>query len=125
MPWFDSAEAATKHAIQASGKNPKDVGNALWPDKTAAAAQTALLNALNENRNERLTADQHIFIANYCGRFDWLYYSAMQCNHSRPNPVTPEAKSAELQAEIVKAFGQMKGLISQFESLQQKVGVSA
>ena len=119
MPFFDSAEAATKHAIHSSGRNPKDVGSALFPDKTPDAARTALLNALNENRSERLTADQHIFIANYCQRFDWLYYCAHQCSHARPEQVTPEAKAAHIQAALVETVGQMKSLIGQFEALQQ------
>lgn len=125
LPFFDSAEAATKHAIEASGKDPKEVGHALWPDKSPAAARTALLNALNENRAERLTADQHVFVANYCRRYDWLYYVAMQCSHSRPEHVTPAEVAARLQQQLFAKTDELRGLLTQIDALRPKPGVAA
>jgi hypothetical protein len=117
MPFFESAEAATKHAIQASGKEIKDVASALWADKTVTRAQTDLLNALNENRAERLTADQHTFIANYCQRFEFLYYVAHRCSHARPAQVTPEARQAQQQESFRRLAGEMKALLGQMGEL--------
>ena len=122
LPFFDSSEAATKYAIEASGKDPKDVAHALWPDKSPAAARTALLNALNENRAERLTADQHVFIANYCRRYDWLYFVAMQCSHSRPEHITPAEVAARLQQQLFAKTDELRGLLSQIEALKPKLG---
>lgn len=121
FPFFESAESATKHAIQASGREVKDVAHALWPDKTVEAARTALSNALNEHRSERLTADQHIFIARYTGRHDWLYYACQQLSHSRPTPVTPAEQAAELQQALFETADQMRSLLDRVSALKPKL----
>lgn len=121
IPFFESAEDATRHAIASSGKAPKQVASALWPDKSPTSAHTALMNALNDSRNERLTFDQHLFIANYCGQFDVLRYAALQCDHSQPVPQQPEEKAAQLQAQLFQQAASMKGLIAQIEALQPKL----
>lgn len=118
LPWFESSEAATKHAIEVSGRPLKAVGSALWPDKSPDAARTALANALNENRPERLTADQHIFVATFVKQYHWLHYVAHQCSHSRPVLQTPAAKAAELQVALFAKAAEFKGLIAQIEQLQ-------
>ncbi|MCR9092351.1 MAG: hypothetical protein NXI11_13430 [Proteobacteria bacterium] len=113
MPWFESSEEATRHAIQASGKPLKAVAAALWPDKSPTRAYTDLANALNENRSERLTADQHIFIANHCGQFDWLYFAADQCCHSRPHAIAKEDREARLKQEFIDAVKHLKHIQAQ------------
>lgn len=113
MPWFESSEEATKHAIQASGKNLKTVASALWPDKSPTRAHTDLANALNESRPERLTADQHIFIANLCGQFDWLYFAADQCSHSRPHAIAKEDRQAQLQRDFIDAVKHLRHIQAQ------------
>ncbi|MEN8821966.1 MAG: hypothetical protein ABF271_12775 [Abyssibacter sp.] len=117
MPFFDSAEAATLHAIQASGKDPKQIAAALWPDKSVPAARTALLNALNENRAERLTADQHMFVANFCGQYDWLYYASHKCRHSRPHQLTPEAETARINQALQEKARELRGLLDAIDGL--------
>lgn len=117
MPFFESDKAATKYAIQASGKTPKEVAAALWPNKTVERAQTDLLNALNENRDSQLSTDEHIFIANYCGQFDWLYFSCHRCCHSRPVAQTPEDRKAQVEAAILETVDKMRALVKQFESV--------
>jgi hypothetical protein len=118
FPFFESSEAATKHAIQASGRDMKEVAKALWPDKTVDAGRTALLNALNENRSERLTAGQHIFIAKHCGRFDWLYFVCHQLSHTRPIAVTPAEQVAELQQLLFRKAAELKPVLEQIEKLR-------
>ena len=118
MPFFDCAEEATKEAIRKSGKPMKDVGKALWPDKSVEAAATAIRNALNENRDERLTSDQHMFIANYTGHYDWLHYCSHGCSHSRPEPVAPEDTRAKLQREFVNAVQYLGTLQRQLDGHQ-------
>jgi hypothetical protein len=117
-PFYSTAEEATHHAILASGKNPKQVGCALYPDKTPEAAATALRNALNPNRDERLTADQHIFIANYVQRFDYVYYVAHRCNHSRPKHETPAEKAAELQEILFQKAEELTRVLEQVNKLR-------
>lgn len=121
MPFFDSAEAATLHAIQASEKDPKQIASALWPDKSVPAARTALLNALNENRAERLTADQHMFVANYCGQYDWLYYASHKCRHSRPHQLTPEAETARINQALQDKARELRGLLDAIDSINAQV----
>lgn len=121
FPFFESSEAATKHAIQSSGREIKDVAKALWPDKSVDAARTALSNALNENRSERLTADQHLFVAKYIGRFEWLYYVCHQCSHTRPVPVTPAEQAAALQSALFEKSGELRALLDQVEALKPKL----
>lgn len=121
LPFFDTAEAATKHAIHASGRSIKEVASHLWPGRTIAAAQTHLSNCLNDNRDEKLTADEHIAIATFVEHYDWLYYSAMRCSHSRPVLVTPEEVAIRLQQEVFSKASELKGLIAQIEALQPKL----
>lgn len=121
LPFFESDKAATKFAIQVSGKEPKAIAHALWPNKTVERAQTDLLNALNENRESQLSADEHIFIANFCGRFDWLYYVAHRCSHSRPTPQTPEDLTAQVQAALFQKADELRAILSQIESLKPKL----
>lgn len=117
LGFFDSSEDATKTAIRLSGRNIKEVACMLWPDKSPAAAQTGLLNALNDNRVERLTADQHIAIANFTGRYDWLHFACGQCSHATPQQVTPAAKAAQQQERFVSLAKDMKALLAQMGQL--------
>ena len=125
MPFFDSAEAATKHAIQSSGKSIKQVAAHLWPGKTLDAAQTRLANCLNDSRDEKLTADEHAAVAEFCDSYEWLYYIAHRLNHSRPVQQTPEEKASQVQAAIVQTANQMRALLNQFDALQQPVKLRA
>ncbi|MGB1561580.1 MAG: hypothetical protein ACPHN2_08795 [Sinimarinibacterium flocculans] len=120
MPFFESAEDATRYAIAASGKAPKQIACALWPDKSPAAAHTALMNALNEGRSERLTFDQHLFIANFTGQYDVLRYAAHQCDHSQPVPQAPEEKAAQLQALLFQRAGELESVLASIKQLQAR-----
>lgn len=120
LPFFESDKAATKYAIQASGKSPKEVAAALWPNKTIERAQTDLLNALNENRESQLSTDEHIFVANFCGQYDWLYFACHRCGHSRPVAQTPEDQKAQVEAAIVSAVEHFETLVKRFKELTPK-----
>lgn len=117
LPFFESDKAATKYAIQAAGKTIKEVGHALWPNKTVERAATDLNAALNENRTEQLSTDEHAFVANFCGRFDWLYYASHQCSHSRPEPIAPEDMRAKLQRDVISAVQHLDGIAKRLERL--------
>lgn len=122
LPFFDSDKAATKYAMQASGKTPKQVATALWPNKTVERAQTDLNNALNDNRGEQLSSDEHAFIANFCGRYDWLYYQAHKCRHSRPVLQTPEEISAQVQEALFQKAEEIEALLRQIRSMNPRNG---
>lgn len=120
LPFFESDKAATKYAIQSSGKTPKAVAHALWPNKTVDRAQTDLLNALNDGRDEQLSTDEHIFVATYCGQFDWLFYVCHRCAHSRPVAQSPEEVSAQLQAALFQKADELDSVIQQIRQMRPK-----
>lgn len=117
LPFFDSDKAATKFAIQASGKAVKEVAAALWPNKTVERAQTDLLNALNDNRESQLSSEEHCFIANFCGQYDWLHYVAHRCSHSRPVRQTPAERSAQVQQVIEETLGRLEIVMREYRAM--------
>lgn len=114
---FESSEEATKFAISSSGKTLKEVACALWPEKSAAAAHTALTAALNDNRPERLTADQHVLIANYCDQYHWLAYVACRTGHDAPRKTTREVQLAAVAQQIKAQARDLRALLSSLESM--------
>lgn len=121
MPFFDSAEEATTHAIHASGQTFKQVGCAVYPEKTAEAAATALRNALNPNRDERLTFDQHLLIARHCNHYAVLRYACFKTSHSQPVIQTPTEEAARLQQQLFTVADQFKSLLAQVETLKPRL----
>jgi hypothetical protein len=101
----------------------KDVAHAIWSTKSIERAQTDLLNALNDNRNEQLSTDEHMAIARYTGHFDWLYYVCHRCNHSRPVPITPEERAAELQERVMRLIGELKPVLAEFDQIKPSLRV--
>jgi hypothetical protein len=77
LPFYESPEDALKAAVQELG-GAKQVGAALWPDKTPDAARTRLLDCLNPARTERLDVTELMFVfrlardAGCHGPFAWL-----------------------------------------------------
>lgn len=61
MPFFEGPEQALTAAVNHLG-GAKQVGSALWPDKTPDAARTRLLDCLNPSRQERLDLSEAMFI---------------------------------------------------------------
>lgn len=124
MPFFDSPNEATKFAIQSSGKTYKQVGAALWPQKTPEQASTLLANALNDNRKEELDSSEHIFIGKYCQRFYWLYHACIESDHTIPTPITPEDRKADLQRQYIEAAKAVERIGQAILSQQQPVRAS-
>jgi hypothetical protein len=112
FPFYDCAEDATNSAILNSGKSYKEVAHYIRPEISMDSAYAWLKNALKDDARETLSADRHIMIANYCQRFDFLYYVAGKCHHSRPLPVEPEDEKAELQRQFIKAVTELRQLSS-------------
>jgi hypothetical protein len=61
MPFYEGIEDALKTAVQALG-GAKEVGKALWPDKSADNAGRFLLDCLNTERPAKLDYSQLIWI---------------------------------------------------------------
>lgn len=121
LPFFDSDKQATAHAILLSGKSRKDVAHALWSHKTVDRALSDLNVALNENRDEQLSSDEHAFIANYTGQYCWLHYACYRCSHSRPHLETPAEQVAEAQAAVFSEARAIVGRLNALLSLEPKL----
>lgn len=116
LPFYESANEATNSAILRSGKTHQQVAVMLRPELTnVASAYAWLKNALKDDPDarEKLSGEQHILIANYCGEYDWLFYSCNQCHHSQPVPVEPADEAMELDREISAELKLLNRLLKQ------------
>jgi hypothetical protein len=117
---FDSAEEATSAAIVRSGKEFKEVAHAIFPALNPASAYARLKAALNPEKPEKLTADEHLLIANFCNEYDYLYYCASKCHHSTPQPVAAGDEQAELMRRFVAAVEDQKRLAARLEEVNAR-----
>lgn len=115
MPWFETAEEATQNAIQHSAKNPKEVAHYLWPGLKMDSAYARLMGAMNPDRPEKLSADEHIAIAEFTGRADFLYYVAVTLRHTQPEPQKPADEAMDLDRQIVEGLRTMNLLLARRE----------
>lgn len=106
-----SAEDATHAAIHKSGKAMKALAYELWPSLKMDTAYARLRGCLNQDRPEKLTADEHLKLANLTGQYDFVHYCAQECQHSRPEPVSPEDERARLQREFVTLAKRLEGIL--------------
>lgn len=110
MPFYESAEDATHSAILRSRIPPKEIAHALFPDLKMDSAYARLMGSIKHSRPEKLTADQHIFIANYCQEYDFLYYCAQNCHHSQPVSVEPEDELVRQEREFIESVKRLEKL---------------
>lgn len=94
----ESLDEALVEAVKACGGS-KVVGVALWPSKGVEVAQRSLLNALNSERNEKLSTDEIVHIARLArdrGCHVVMEYLAQALSYSMPNPIATIDEHAEL-----------------------------
>lgn len=122
---FDSAEEATAAAIASSDREFKDVAHALFPDLKPQTAYAKLKDMLGrkDERDSTLSADQHIFIANYVQRYHYLQYVASRCHHSMPHPVAPQDELADLQRQFIAAAESLQRLAPKIEKAEHRLKV--
>ena len=118
MPWYESAEKATEAAISNSGKPFKEVAIALRQDLKPESAYAWLKNCLNDRR-EKLTSDQHLFIAKYCDRFDWLFYNCAEAQFERPRRIKAEDQVIQLDIQIERQLEMTNRLLKRRNQLQE------
>jgi len=112
-----SAEDATAAAIHKSGKAMKQIASDLWPSLKMDTAYARLRGCLNQERPEKLSADEHLAVARLCGQYDFLHYCANELSHSKPEPVAPEDERARLQREFVESTRALTKLAERIESI--------
>jgi len=120
MPFYEVAEDATNSAILRSGKTYQQVAHYLRPDIKLEVAYAWLKNALREEAREKLTTDQHIAIANFCEEYDYTYYVALHCHHSRPEPVEPADEALQLDREINDSLKAIEKMLQRRERINIK-----
>lgn len=122
FPFHETAEDATSSAIIRSGKSFKEVAHETWPSMPIDTAYARLKNCLRHDAREKLLADEHVFIANLVGEFDFLFYVAQKCHHTQPNPVEPEDEKAQLYREVISAVKRSEQLAQRLGDLIQSEG---
>jgi hypothetical protein len=134
MPWYESAEDATSSAL-AKGRalilsrvNNKKLNHikvaavALWPGlNNEDSAYARLKDALNPDRPAKLTADEHIFLANFCQEYDFLRYTEAQCHHAGSELLKPEDEQAHLQQIIIQGQRELTQALNRYNALRPSV----
>jgi hypothetical protein len=98
MPEFETINEANIACVKCCGGS-KVVGSKLWPEKTVEAAQRHLLACLNEDKPERLSPDQLVYLMRLgreVGCHDIMRYMTEALGYSMPNPIDPKDEVAEL-----------------------------
>ncbi len=123
--FYDSAEKAIDNAILQSGKGFKAVAGALWPSLKDDTAYARLKNCLRDDKPEKLTLDEIIFICQFTGRADPLYYMADELSHSRPEPRAAEEIVAGLAGQLQQIFQMASPIMDQIERVQKQIAKGA
>lgn len=103
--FHESISDALKEVIQHGGGS-KSVACKLWPEKTPDSAHRTLLDCLNENRAEKLSPEQLIFLIRLgreVGCHSAINFISHQGGYSDPQPVEPEDEKAQLMREFIQA----------------------
>lgn len=116
--FYDDWRDALRTAIQASGKEVKQVAHHLWPSMKMDSAAAKLRNCLSENGDEKLAVGEAIEIMRFCGEYDLLYHIADETHHDRPAQRAPEDAQAELQRAFIRSVEEQKRLLEQLQRTQ-------
>lgn len=113
--------AALVACVSAAGGS-KRVGPMLWPEKSGeGAAQRHLINCLKDDRAERLTPDQVLFVMGLgraAGCHVAMEYIANALGYAPPVPIEPKDELAELQRQAAATVESMANLVQRMEALQ-------
>lgn len=122
MDEVESFNDALIECVKAVGGS-KVVGPKLFPEKSIEDAQRLLLACLNDDRPEKLSPDQALYIlrlARAAGHHSGVEFLCSTLSYSNPTPIEPKDESAQLQREFIEATRQMAKLAERIESLQSK-----
>ena len=123
---MESFNDALIDCVKACGGSVK-VGPLLWPEKTAKAAQTALLDALNEDRPAKLSPDQVLFILRlsrkkgYHGGVDFIN---QDIGYRPAVVVEPRDEVADLMARFNESISIQADLVSRIESAASRINTA-
>lgn len=118
--FYENLNDAIKATCMACG-GLKVVANLLYPEKKLESAHRYLSDALNEDRAEKLSPDQVLFIMKLGRQKDChilMDYYAKEADYEY-KPIDKETAQAKLQREFIDAQRQMALLAKRME----KVGI--
>jgi hypothetical protein len=113
--------SALVDCVKACGGSVK-VGPRLWPEMLDKAAQTKLLDCLNEDRPAKLSPEQVIFImriAREKGCHLGMDFIAAELGYAPPVPVDPRDEKAELQRQFIESTQKLAAMAARIESLDR------
>lgn len=108
--FLEDAYDALKSIVQVAG-GAKVVGPLIFPEKSTDAARTALLDALNPDRAQKLCFEQTLLLfkigreAGYHGAKHWL---DGELGYAPTSPIDPDDQVAELARVIGTASEQLR-----------------
>lgn len=118
QPLFvETLSEALKEAVRACG-GAKKVAGQLWPEKPLEAAQTRLLDCLNDARPDKLSPEQTLLIlklAREAGSHVAINFICAEAGYANPLVIEPEDERAKLQREFINAQRSMAALAARME----------
>lgn len=115
--FYESFNQALTAVVQACG-GAKRVGSMLFPEKSADAARSQLLDCLNDERPAKLSPEHIIMMLRMgqeIGCHAAINYLSGEAGYSNPQPVTPEDEAAKLQREFIQSMKAMRSLTEKME----------
>lgn len=113
--WYDTDAEAINAAIRDSGRTHKEVAAALWPSMKLDSAYARLKNALRDDKDEKLSFSEVMFICRFCGRFDPIFYACDELSLHRPTIKAPQDERAELLQTIQRQQAQLLQAMQRLE----------
>ncbi len=120
---FDSITEALISCVKASGGS-KTVGATLWPDVAPDQAQRKLLNALDDNRPEKLSPSQTLLIfklARERGFHDGVGYVLESLGYAPTTPIEPKDEAAELMRQVIESQRLLAAQMERLANLQPQL----
>ncbi|AVL70848.1 hypothetical protein CEQ07_05115 [Oligella urethralis] len=115
--FYESFNQALTAVVAACG-GAKKVGSILFPEKTADAARSQLLDCLNDDRPAKLSPEHIIMVLRMgqeVGCHAAINYISSEAGYSTPQPITPEDEAAKLQREFIQSMKAMQSLTEKME----------
>lgn len=123
---YESIEDALMYSIMSANKSYKEIAARLWPSDNIENAHRRLHEALNSSRRQKLSADEIIFICNYCNRYDAIHYMEDECLLTRSTKKVVEVEFQEsrrmiggLYEQATKLFQDMLHTANKHDEIQK------
>lgn len=123
MPFFEGAEDALRHLVQAMG-GAKAVGARLWPDRTPEAAGRLLLDCLNGQRSEKLGLGQVLLLLRWgheAGHHTAMHWLAAEAGYEA-RAVTRAEERDRLAVVVEQSTRALSAAVAALQRLQQPEG---